>query len=266
MRVTDDLPGPVPRPGLRPAVALNLVSAFGIMGSAYFTTQYLQSVLGKSALEAALWALLPSVPIGVAAPVATGLVRKGVDRAHVVTAGFVIAASGFGLLALAGTDAMWLVLASCAVLAVGSVVVMSQIMDLAMGAAPVERAGAASSLMETGSEFGGALGMAVLGSVGTAVYRHEIPAAAPDPARETLGGALAVADRVPGLATAAREAFTSGMQGAAVTGAVLLAGAAVLAAVTLRRAEVHERARERTRGQTCESPDRPSALGRSGEA
>jgi DHA2 family multidrug resistance protein-like MFS transporter len=210
--------------GFAPSVVLNLASAFGIMGSAYFTTQYLQSVLDKSALEAALWALLPSVPIGAAAPLATLLVQKGVHRAHVVTGGFLIAASGFALLSFAGTDALWLVLTACAVLAVGAVVVMSQIMDLAMGAAPVERAGSASSLMETGAEFGGALGMALLGSIGTAVYRHEIPDSAPAAAHETLGGALAVADRVPGLATAAREAFTSGMQGAAVAGAVVLTG------------------------------------------
>ncbi|WP_128092269.1 MFS transporter, partial [Streptomyces resistomycificus] len=166
--------------GFAPSVALNLVSAFGIMGSAYFTTQYLQSVLDKSALEAALWALLPSLPIGAAAPAATALVLRGVDRAHVVTAGFAIAAGGFALLALAGTDSMGLVLTSCGVLAVGGVTVMSQIMDLAMGSAPVERAGSASSLMETGAEFGGALGMALLGSIGTAVYRHEIPASAPE--------------------------------------------------------------------------------------
>ncbi|MCX5526711.1 MFS transporter [Streptomyces bobili] len=231
--------------GFAPAVALNLVSAFGIMGSAYFTTQYLQSVLDKSALEAALWALLPSVPIGAAAPAATTLVQKGVDRAHVVTAGFAIAAGGFALLSLAGTDSMWLVLVACAVLAVGGVIVMSQIMDLAMGTAPVERAGTASSLMETGTEFGGALGMAVLGSIGTAVYRHEMPASAPAEARETLGGALALADEVPGLATVAREAFTSGMNGAAIAGAVLLAGAAVLAAVTLRG----------VRAAHCKTPD-----------
>ncbi|MEU1025743.1 MFS transporter, partial [Streptomyces sp. NPDC005904] len=81
------------------AVALNLVSSLAVMGSAYFTTQYLQSVLGKSALEAALWALLPSVPIGLAAPVATALVRRGVDRAHVVATGFAVAAGGYGLLA-----------------------------------------------------------------------------------------------------------------------------------------------------------------------
>ncbi|MFC4502045.1 MULTISPECIES: MFS transporter [Streptomyces] len=231
-------------PGFAPAVVLNLVSSFGMMGSAFFTTQYLQSVLGKSALEAALWALLPSVPIGMAAPLATSLVQKGVERAHVVTAGFATAAAGYALLALAGTDSMWLVLVACGVLASGIVMVISQMTDLAMGAAPAERAGSASSLLETGAEFGGALGMAVLGSIGTAIYRHEIPSSAPDPARETLGGALALADRVPGLATAAREAFTSGMQAAAIAGAVVLAGSAVAATVSLR--EVASTSKRRT--------------------
>ncbi|MCC9709837.1 MFS transporter [Streptomyces sp. MNU76] len=233
--------------GFTPAVALNLLAAFGMMGSAYFTTQYLQSVLGKSALEAALWGLLPSVLVGVAAPVATRLVRRGVDRAYVVAAGFTTAASGYGLLAAAGPDSLWLVLAGAGVLAAGIVTVMSQMTDLALGTAPVERAGSASSLLETGQEFGGALGMAALGSIGTAVYHHEIPASAPAPARETLGGALAVAEQLPGaagesLAAAARAAFTAGMQGAAVAGAVVLVTAAVLAAAALRgvRARDHE--------------------------
>ncbi|MGK3939912.1 MFS transporter [Streptomyces caeruleatus] len=230
--------------GFAPSVALNLISSFAMMGSAFFTTQYLQSVLGKSALEAALWALLPSVPIGAAAPTATALVHRGVNRAYVVTAGFAVGAAGYALLALAGTDSLWLVLVACGVLACGVVVVISLITDLALSSAPVERAGAASSLMETAAEFGGALGMAVLGSIGTAIYRHDIPASAPDTARETLGGALALADRVPGLATAAREAFTHGMQGAAIAGAVLLAGAAVLAAVTLREVTAREEAPE----------------------
>ncbi|MEU4046945.1 MFS transporter [Streptomyces antibioticus] len=227
-------------PGFAPAVVLNLVSAFAMVGSAFFTTQYLQSVLDKSALEAALWALLPSVPIGMAAPLATSLVQKGVARAHVVTAGFAIAAAGYALLALAGTDAMWLVLAACGVLASGIVMVISQMTDLALGTVPAERAGSASSLLETGTEFGGALGMAVLGSIGTAIYRHEMPAAAPAPARETLGGALAVAHELPGragdaLAAAAREAFTTGMRGAALAGALVLVLAAVAAASLRRR-------------------------------
>ncbi|KUM91529.1 MFS transporter [Streptomyces cellostaticus] len=231
--------------GFAPAVVLNLVSALAMMGSAFFTTQYLQSVLGKSAMEAALWALLPSVPIGMAAPVATTLVQKGVNRAYVVTAGFAIAAAGYGMLALAGTDSLWLVLAAAGVLASGIVMVMSQMTDLAMGAAPVENAGAASSLLETGQEFGGALGMAVLGSIGTAIYRHEMPASAPAEAHETLGGALAVAGQLPGragdaLATAAREAFTTGMHGAALAGTAVLALAAVAAATTLRRVHVRQ--------------------------
>jgi DHA2 family multidrug resistance protein-like MFS transporter len=225
--------------GFAPSVVLNLVASFGMMGSAFFTTQYLQSVLGKSAMEAALWALLPSVPIGMAAPLATSLVQKGVSRAHVVTAGFAVAAGGYAMLAFADTDSLWLVLAACGVLASGIVMVISQITDLALSSAPVERAGSASSLMETGAEFGGALGMAILGSIGTAIYRHDIPASAPDAAHDTLGGALAIADRLPGrtgdaLATTAREAFTSGLQGAAIAGAVLLAAAALLAARALR--------------------------------
>ena len=225
--------------GFAPSVVMNLVSTFGIMGSAFFTTQYVQSVLGKSSMEAALWALLPSVLVGVAAPLATTLVQKGVDRAHVVAAGFALASGGYGMLTLADTDSLWLVLAAAGVLASGIVMVMSQIMDLAMGSAPVEKAGVASSLMETGAEFGGALGMAVLGSIGTAIYRHGIPASAPAPAHETLGGALAVARQLPGrtgdaLTATAREAFTNGMHGAAIAGAVLLLGAAFAAAWTLR--------------------------------
>ncbi|MFF4550300.1 MFS transporter [Streptomyces sp. NPDC001435] len=226
--------------GFAPAVVLNLVSSFGMMGSAFFTTQYLQSVLGKSAMEAALWALLPSVPIGMAAPLATSLVQKGVNRGYVVAAGFATSAAGYAMLALTGTNSLWLSLAAAGVLASGIVMVMSQMTDLAMGAAPVERAGAASSLLETGAEFGGALGMAVLGSIGTAVYRHDIPASAPAEARETLGGALATAGQLPGdagraLATAAREAFTSGMHAAAIAGTVVLAGAAIASAATLRK-------------------------------
>ncbi|MER6713388.1 MFS transporter [Streptomyces sp. NPDC006386] len=233
------------RRGFSPALVLNLVAAFGMMGSAFFTTQYIQSVLDKSPLEAALWSLLPSVPIGLAAPVSAQLVQRGVPRAYVVGGGFAVTACGYVLLALTGTRSLWLLLAACAVLACGIVAVMSLVVDMAMSVAPVEKAGAASSLLETGTEFGGALSMAFLGSIGTAVYRHRIPDAAPGPARETLGGALAVAEQLPGragdaLAAAAREAFTSGMHWAAVTGAVLLAGAAAAAVPALRRAQVED--------------------------
>ncbi|MEW2404357.1 MFS transporter [Streptomyces sp. NPDC046862] len=231
--------------GFTPAVCLNLVAAFGMMGSAYFTTQYIQSVLGKSGLEASLWALLPSVFIGFAGAVSAQLVQRGVPRAYVVAGGFVTSGCGYGLLVLTGTDSLWLVLAACGVLASGIIAVTAQLADVALSTAPVENAGSASSLLETSTEFGGALSMAALGSIGSAVYQHEMPASAPTPARETLGGALAVAEQLPGragdaLAAAAREAFTSGMHGAAIAGAVVLLGAAVVAGAALRRIRVPE--------------------------
>ncbi|MCG7204907.1 MFS transporter [Streptomyces arenae] len=226
--------------GFTPALVLNLVASLAMMGSAIFTTQYLQSVLGMSPLAAALWSLLPSVFIGAAGPLTAQLVQRGADRGYVVAGGFAAMSAGFVLLALVGTDSLWLVLTAAGVLACGMVAIMSQLTDLAMSAAPVDRAGTASALLETSAEFGGALGMAVLGSIGTAVYRHDMPVTAPAQARETLGGALATAGRLPGptgeaLIRTAREAFTSGMQGAAIAGAVLLVLATAGAGVTLRR-------------------------------
>ncbi|KUN01846.1 MFS transporter [Streptomyces yokosukanensis] len=231
--------------GFAPALVLNLVAALGMMGSAIYTTQYLQSVLGKSPLSAALWSLLPSVFIGLAGPITAQLVQRGANRGYVVAGGFAAMAGGFSMLALLGTDSLWLLLAGAGVLACGMVAISSQLVDLAMSNAPVERAGTAGSLIETSTEFGGAFGMAVLGSVGTALYRHEMPATAPAGARETLGGALATADRLPAgasrsLLVTAREAFTTGMNGAAIAGAVILAVAAVGAALTLRRIEVRD--------------------------
>ncbi|MEU8477949.1 MFS transporter [Streptomyces hygroscopicus] len=235
--------------GFGPSIAINALAAFAMMGSAYFTTQYLQSVLGKGALEAALWSLAPSVCVGFAGPAAAAAVQRGANRALVIGAGFLSGAIGYGILALAGTDALWTVLIGAAVLASGIVTVMSLVTDLAIGTVPPQRAGSAAALLETGQEFGGAMGMAVLGSVGTAVYRsdvedslgHGLPTGTLDQARETLGAAVAVAGRVKGRAgeqvlDAAREAFTHGMQIASAAGAVVLLAGAVLALVTLRRA------------------------------
>ena len=82
-------------------------------------------------------------------------------------------------------------------------------------------------------------------AVGAAVYRHHLPAGTSGPARETLAGALGVARHLPGraadgLVDTARAAFTSGLHAAAIAGAVVLAGSAVAAAVTLRGIRVRE--------------------------
>ncbi|MFJ5020306.1 MFS transporter [Streptomyces goshikiensis] len=225
--------------GFGSGIALNTVAAFAMMGSAYFTTQYLQSVLAMGTLEAALWSLAPSLVIGAAAPAGAALAQK-VDRAYVIAGGFALAAAGFALIGLVGTDSLWLLLTGAGVLASGIVTVMSLVGDMALGSAPAEKAGSAASLLETGQEFGGALGMALLGSLGTAVYRSDL--AGQEPAvRETLGGAVATARGLGGetgerVMDLAREAFVHGMQYAAWGGTVLLLGAALLAASALRGA------------------------------
>jgi MFS transporter, DHA2 family, multidrug resistance protein len=119
--------------------------------------------------------------------------------------------------------------------------------DLIVGSVPPEKAGAASGISETSAEFGGALGIAVLGSIGTAVYRSRVgdalPAGVPpdaaEAARDTLGGAASAAEGLPdrlgaGLLDAAREAFTQGLHLAAVTSDALVLGMAVLIFVLLR--------------------------------
>jgi MFS transporter, DHA2 family, multidrug resistance protein len=232
------------------SMAMNVVAIFGLAGFAIFTTQYLQSVLGMRPLEAALWSLLAAVGVGAAAPIASVLVQRGVNRAYVIAAGFVIATAG--LLQLTQTDVgdtVIPVLVGAALLSGGLVVAMSQVAELTMGTIPAERAGTASALLETASEFGGALGIAVLGSIGAAVYRSDVantlpnglPTQAVDSTRETLGGAVAVAGQLPGdlgnaLITAARSAFVNGMHTAAIAGAVVMAVASVVTVGVLRKA------------------------------
>lgn len=236
-------------------IALLTVAAFAMMGSAYFTTQYLQSVLGMSSLEAALWSLVPSLAIGVSAPAAATLAQR-YDRRHVIAGGFLTGAAGFAVLALSSTDSLVVLLIGTAVIGCGVVTVIALVNDMALASAPPHKAGSAASLLETGQEFGGALGMAILGSIGTAVYRDDLAGSAPQglpdgalhSVRETLGGATAVADGLPGplgdaVLTAAREAFVSGMRLAAVCTGVLLIAAAVLAATLLRRRAAHRAGR-----------------------
>jgi EmrB/QacA subfamily drug resistance transporter len=213
-------------------IGLNALAAFAMMGSSFFTTQYLQSVLGMGTLEAALWSLAPSLAVGAAAPTATAIAQR-TDRGRVVRAGFVIAAAGFAVLALTGTDSLWLLLIGCAVMSCGIVTVMALVSDLALSAAPPRRASSAASLLETGQEFGGAMGMALLGALATAVYTADMPASAPENARKTLAGAVATGD--DSLISIGRDAFVHSMRYASVAGAVLLLVGAVLAAALLRR-------------------------------
>ncbi|MFI1434570.1 MFS transporter [Streptomyces lydicus] len=233
--------------GFSVSVLMNLLAMFAVVGCAVFFTQYLQTVRGMSPLEAALWNLLPTLAVGGMTAVATSLAQR-MDRAYVIALGFAIAAGGFVWLSwLEPGSALWYVLVASSVYASGLVMVMSLGNELAIGVAPPERAGSASALLESGTELGGALGMAILGSIGSAVYRGHmddavsagLPSGAADAARETLAGAAAVAGELPGrageaLLAAARIAFTDGLQTAVLVAAGVMALAAALAIALLR--------------------------------
>ena len=164
-----------------------------------------------------------------------------------MAAGLVVAAVGFGLLGRVGSaGGLAIVVAGLAIAQVGIGPMVALGYGLVVGSAPPERAGSASAMRETSGEFGIALGVAVLGSVGTAVYRGQlaahlpagVPAAAAGAAREGIAGAVSAAQHLPGqlgaaLLGTAREAFTSGLHAVAGVGAVVFVALAILAASVL---------------------------------
>ncbi|MFD3519711.1 MFS transporter [Streptomyces sp. NPDC058653] len=237
-------------------VFANVLAMFATVGMAVFLTQYLQSVQGLSPFKAALWSLVPASGVIVAAPTAAMLAQR-VDHAYVMGGAFLFSAAGFCWLTQIRADsALWFCLAAAALYVGGLVAAMTLANELAIGAAPPERAGSAAAVLESGQELGGALGMAVLGSVGAAVYSREmadalpadvtaaLPAGEADAVRETLGGAAAAAARLPeetaaGVLTAARDAFTHGMGLASAGAAVVVVGAAVYSFALLRGTAEH---------------------------
>jgi DHA2 family multidrug resistance protein-like MFS transporter len=234
-----------------PAFSASLVVyTLGILvlfGSFLFIYQYLQLVLDLSPLMAGIWTL-PSFGSFIAGSMLAPTFVKRVRPAYVMAVGLAVAAVGLLFLTQVGAESGLTVLVSASIVySLGIAPIFTLTNDLIIGAAPPERAGAASAISETGAELGGALSIAVLGTLGTAVYRSQvadgIPAAVPaetaETARDTLGGAVAVSGELPeGLAAqvldAAHEAFTQGFQVVAFTSAVTAALAALGVAVFLR--------------------------------
>jgi DHA2 family multidrug resistance protein-like MFS transporter len=229
------------------ALTTNLLSFFVGFGALLFTAQYLQLVLGLSPLEAGLWSL-PSSAGFILGSMATPLLVRRAAPVAVMAAGLALAAVGFGLLTqLPSSSGLPLLVTGSVIFSLALAPVDTLATDLAVGAAPPERAGAASAITETSAEFGGALGIAILGVIGTAVYRAQmaeaVPAGVPDQAaaaaRDTLGGAVAVAGQLPervgaALLEVAREAFTQGLHLAAAVSAAASLAFAILVVVLLR--------------------------------
>jgi DHA2 family multidrug resistance protein-like MFS transporter len=234
-------------PAFSAALAVNFLAIFVAVGYFLFVAQYLQLVLGLSPLEAGLWSVPSAVAFVIGSNAAPRIVRQ-VRAAYVMGAGLGLAAIGLAVLTqVAGPDGLAVVVLGSIIISLGLAPVFSLTTELIVGSAPPERAGAASGISETGSELGGALGLSILGSIGVAIYRGGVaeglpagvPATAAAAARDTLGGAVAVAQELPGeLGTAvigvARDAFVQGMQVASTISAVLAVGVAILAVVMLR--------------------------------
>ena len=232
------------------SLALYLLGTLVAFGAYIFIAQYLQLVLGLTPLQAGL-ATVPSMLGFVAGSMVVPMIARRVAPAFAMAGGLALAFAGFGVLTQidrVGASGLAVLITGSVIYSLGISPVVILATDLIVGSAPVERAGAASAISETSSELGGALGIAILGSIGVAVYRGVmadgvpigVPAEAAEVARATLGGAVAVAERLPDqlrveLLGTARYAFAKAFQLAAAISAVIVLLLVPVAVVLLRR-------------------------------
>ncbi|MEI8410105.1 MULTISPECIES: MFS transporter [unclassified Kribbella] len=202
----------------------------------FLTVQYFQLVLGMSPLEAGLW-MLPMMVTGIVGTLGAPWVVRHLRPGTAMTLGFATAVPGLALMTLAGR---WPVVIGLAVASLGIQLVLALTYDVVVSSAPPERAGVASGMGETGSELGIALGIAIAGSLVTAVYRAAIPVGAPESARDTLSGAVAAAEHLPGpaareLLELARDAYSNGVQLAVVMSLAVVILLGVATATLVRK-------------------------------
>ncbi|MGI5472203.1 MFS transporter [Streptomyces sp. CA-132043] len=228
------------RKGFSPAISLSLLSFACLIGFSVFTTQYLMDVLNMRPLEAALWTMPPPALTMLLAPFAVVLANR-VPPAYVIGGAFVLVGAGFlAMTQVTVQQNLPLVIGGATAIGVGAAIVLTLVTDLVVAAAPPERAGSVSALTQTFQDFGGALGIAVFGSIGAAVYRGAmadnkpsgVPADVLESARQTLGGAVEAAGRLSreashALLSAADSSFADAMRVAAGFGAAVAFATAV---------------------------------------
>ncbi|MFD8344573.1 MFS transporter [[Kitasatospora] papulosa] len=229
------------KPAFSAAVAAIALVFFALMGVTFFSAFYLQSVRGYTALESGLLIL----PLAAAQMIFAPRARLVVDRfgaRAVCTVGMLLVAVGLAAFALFDADTpLWVLCLVFFVQGTGMAHIMPPVTVAVMQALPRERAGSGSAINNTFRQVGGALGIAVLGSVLSTVYRGDIeghldgvPAAARDVAGESIEATLGVAEKLgpagKPLVAAANDAFIGAMHVTALgSAAVALVGAAVVA-------------------------------------
>jgi EmrB/QacA subfamily drug resistance transporter len=205
---------------------------FAVAGVLFLVTQRLQILDGYSPIQAGLFTAPLAIGLIAGGPLLTwGSQRLGAPRTAAlglligsaalaglaIGIGHGIAPLGAGLLALGVAVRVCITVAALAVL----------------DGLPERAAGAGAALGDTFQEIGGALGVALLGSIFNAIYRADLPSDVPGAARESLQSAVSLHDAA--LATAAGNAFASGARIALLVGAACLAAAALIARLTVPR-------------------------------
>ena len=250
-------------PAFGVSVTTQLIALVAMAGIYFFVAQYFQLVLGMSPLTSGLW-LLPSTAVGMIGSFLTPALGRRFRPGHVIGGGLIVAALGMVVLTGVGGAGLGLVITGFVIISAGLNPTMTMTTDLIMGVAPPDRAGSASAISETSCELGLALGLAILGSVGTASYRSimaadalaGIPADAVGAARGTLGGALGVAESIGGegasvLRELARGAFTESLALVSAISAAIVLATAIFALMRLRQIPI--------RADSAEQPEIPAA-------
>ncbi|MEZ5212403.1 MFS transporter [Gordonia sp. (in: high G+C Gram-positive bacteria)] len=209
------------------------VALFGMMaqgGMAYLTNVYLQSVQEYDVLAAALAGIPMAITIAVFSVAAARVARfMGVRRA--LTLSLLLAAAGnLGILSLGVHSPLWIFLVLTAISGIGYGIQFALVSDVVVGSAPPEQSGAASGVSETSFELGTALGLALFGSLATAVFLGHSDGRFADSLGETLDH---VGTDSP-VALAAKQAFVDGMHAAALAGGIALLVLSVVVAYVMR--------------------------------
>jgi MFS transporter, DHA2 family, multidrug resistance protein len=248
-----------------PSAAISM-TFFGMFGSLFLLTQYLQFVHGYTPLETGIRVLAFAIPVGVVAPLSPRLVDK-VGAKVVVATGLALFAVGLivagGLEVSSSYPAVaWRLV----VMAIGVGLVTAPATTSIMGSLPLARAGVGSAVNDTTRQIGGAVGVAVVGSVFASIYGSQIVDAFAargihgeplEAAKRSLGAALGVARRLgPDIAAAAQKAFVDGMHAGFYVGATLILITAVAVAIWLpahaRREDVERQDAEWKRQRVAE--------------
>ena len=216
---------------------------FALFGTVFIITQYLQFVLGYSPLQAGV-RVMPVATLIIAAPLAARLNEK-LGTKVVVTAGLVIVATGLAILSTVEASSSYgLVALVLSVMGLGMGTTMAPATDSIMGSLPLAKAGVGSAMNDTTRQVGGALGVAVLGSVLASTYSSAmaavvagLPPHAAEVVADSVGGAVQVAAQlgVGGveLLDAAGAAFVDGMGNAALVASLVALTGAVISALFL---------------------------------